>query len=337
MRLGQVAWALGVNEKTADNAIRTLRLSRPLNDETTCALGLALRAKHRHGIPLRRGFPLARRAMLRPNSREKDPLVRELQTYLDEVTARVRSAAQSYRPLPRGRRRKGQRGPVLPAALRRAPAIRRAVWWGLDLTQNQAALRQPARQRLQAASVGARDVHLLQGGTGSVSLATMWEALSDGGVRFVVIGGVAGSAHGSARITADLDLCYDTARDNTDRLVVLLNRWHVRLRVAREPGIELPLVIDARTFRDAPTLTLDTDHGPLDLLPDVAGVGDYEACVAASEVHQIGKVKLRVLSLDALIRAKRAAGRPRDLEHLIELEALRVLKPARSRGPRGAS
>ncbi len=85
-------------------------------------------------------------------------------------------------------------------------------------------------------------------------------------------------------------------------------------------------MIDARTLRDGATLTLTTDHGRLDLLPVVAGIGDYAACMGASEVNPVGPVGLRVLTLDALITAKRAAGRLRDLEHIIELEALRVLK-----------
>ena len=337
LRLGQVAWALGVNEKTADNAIRTLHLRRPLDRDMAVALGLALRAKHRLGVPLKRGFPLARRAIIGHGARENDPLVGALLTYLDEIAARVDSAAQSYRPLPRGRPRKGESRPGITAGRRRAPAIRRAVWWGLDLTLNTSALRQPVAGRLKAASEGARAVGLLQGSTQSVSLVAMWNAMARAGVRFVVIGGVAGTAHGSARITDDLDVCYDTARDNADRLVPLLNRLHARLRVPREPDVELPFVIDARTFRDAPALTLQTDHGKLDLLPDVAGVGDYAACVAASAVHQLGSVRLRVLSLDALIRAKRAAGRPRDREHLIELEALRALGSAQGRGPRRAT
>jgi hypothetical protein len=101
--------------------------------------------------------------------------------------------------------------------------------------------------------------------------------------------------------------------------------------------VELPLVIDARTFRDSPVLTLVTDHGRLDLLPEAAGVSDYAACLAVSEAYQMGEAELRVLSLDALVRAKRAAGRKPDLEHLIELEALRALRSAGSKGRRGAS
>jgi hypothetical protein len=338
LRLSQVAWVLGVNEKTADNAIRALGLPRPLDLDTACTLALAVRAKHRYGIPLKRGFPLARQAMIRPASRQNDPLIRDLRSYLRDVKARTRSPVMAaYLRDARGRPRKDRPRLGLPARLRRHVAIRRAIDWGLDLTLNDFELQQPVRQRLESLSENLRALHLLQGRRGVVSLQLMWETMSHAGVRFVVIGGIAGNAHGSARITKDLDVCYDTAPDNTDRLVTLLNQWHARLHLPKEPDVNLPFVIDARTFRDSPVLTLVTDHGRLDLLPEVAGVGDYAACLAASEVHQMGKIELRVLSLDALIRAKRAAGRKPDLEHLIELEALRALTAARPKGRPGAS
>jgi hypothetical protein len=41
-------------------------------------------------------------------------------------------------------------------------------------------------------------------------------------------------------------------------------------------------------------------------------------------------VSFRVLDLPSLIKAKRAAGRPRDFEHLPELEALLALSKRRS-------
>lgn len=326
MRLGQAASALGINEKTADNAIRTLGLARPLDEDTVRVLGLALRAKYRYGIPLKRAFPMVREAMIRPDLQKKDAMLRQVFAYLPDVERGIRAELAHYKPLPRGPGWRDPYHPEVPPSDRRHPAVRRAIQWGLDLSLNYSTLRQTVEQRLWSWSENLRGVDMLQGGPGNVSVTRMWEGLVRAGVGFVVIGGGASIVHGSARITNDLDICYDPAAENTDRLAALLKAWHARLYVAREPDARLPFVIDQRTFRDSPALSLTTDHGRIDLLPTVLGIGDYAACVAVSQVMPVGPVKLRVLTLDALIKSKRAAGRRLDLEHLIELEALRALK-----------
>lgn len=143
------------------------------------------------------------------------------------------------------------------------------------------------------------------------------------GVRFVVIGGVAANAHGSARFTFDLDICYDPASDNVRVLARLLASWHAYLRGV-EPG--LPFVMDERTFRVTPVMTLVTDLGDVDVMDSVAGIGDYTKVLSASEEMVIDGTVFRALSLAALVSAKRAAGRKKDREHVLELEALLALR-----------
>lgn len=148
-------------------------------------------------------------------------------------------------------------------------------------------------------------------------------ALVAAGVRFVVIGGVAATIQGSARLTNDIDICYDTSPDNVDRLVRLLTRWKAYLR-----GVErgLPFILDARAFRTTPIMTLTTTMGDIDVLDVVPGVGDYKAVVRQSEAVDIGDVEFRSLTLEALIASKKAVRRPKDVEQLIELEALLALR-----------
>lgn len=149
------------------------------------------------------------------------------------------------------------------------------------------------------------------------------KALVAANVRFVVIGGVAATIHGSARFTNDIDICYDGAPDNVERLAALLKRWKAYLRGV-EPG--LPFIMDAKAFSITPVMTLTTDRGAIDVLDRVPGVGDYAAVAKASEVVEIGGVEFRSLTLDALIASKRAVRRPKDMEQLIELEAIRALR-----------
>jgi predicted nucleotidyltransferase len=153
-------------------------------------------------------------------------------------------------------------------------------------------------------------------------------ALTARGIRFVVIGGIAATVHGSTRFTNEIDLCYDAAPDNVERLIELLVEWRAYLRGV-EPG--LPFILDARTFRTTPMMTLTTTMGAIDLLDVVPGVGDYAEAVAASETARVGATEFRTLTLEALIASKKAVRRKRDIEHLIELEALLALRKRDSR------
>jgi len=84
--------------------------------------------------------------------------------------------------------------------------------------------------------------------------------------------------------------------------------------------------MDERTLRGALVMTLATTEGDIDVMDRVAGVGDYDAVHKHSERISALGVSFRVLDLPSLIKAKRAAGRPRDFDHLRELEALLELR-----------
>jgi hypothetical protein len=79
-------------------------------------------------------------------------------------------------------------------------------------------------------------------------------------------------------------------------------------------------------FKDFKNLNLLTDWGVLDILGDVSGVGTYEQVAGLASPADLGGVVCRVLDLDALIAAKRAANRPKDRVAVIELEVIRERK-----------
>ena len=156
-----------------------------------------------------------------------------------------------------------------------------------------------------------------------MSFASMLGGLREHEIRFVVVGGLAATAHGSRRVTDDLDICYDTGKANVTRLAELLSLWKAYPR-----GIEtgLPFFMDERQFRTTPLMTLTTDEGFLHVLDVVKGVGGYAECRSRSTAVAAFGIRFRVLDLVALIDSKRAAGRPKDFDQLPELEALLALK-----------
>jgi hypothetical protein len=141
----------------------------------------------------------------------------------------------------------------------------------------------------------------------------------EGGVEFIVVGGAAATAHGSARLTKDLDISYRRTQENIHRLANCLAPHSPYLRGA-PPG--LPFRLDVPTIERGLNFTLITDLGALDLLGEITGGGKYEDLLPYCIELRLYGVPCRCLGLRRLIEVKRAAGRPRDLEAIAELEAL---------------
>ena len=149
--------------------------------------------------------------------------------------------------------------------------------------------------------------------------AKVLEVLKSGGVDFILIGGVAANLHGSARATFDVDVVYSRTRENIGRLVAALAPFNPYLRGA-PPG--LPFRFDETTVRNGLNFTLETTLGAVDLLGEVAGGGNYVQLLAHTvEVEAFG-LHCRCVTLEHLIQLKRAAGRPKDLEAIAEMQAL---------------
>jgi predicted nucleotidyltransferase len=145
-------------------------------------------------------------------------------------------------------------------------------------------------------------------------------ALNAAGVEYILVGGLAATVHGSARATYDVDVVYARSPANIDRLVRGLAPLQPYLRGA-PPG--LPFRFDAGTIQRGLNFTLVTKLGALDLLGEITGGGTYESLLPDTVAVSLFGQECRCLSLERLIQAKRAAGRPRDLEAIAELEALR--------------
>lgn len=143
--------------------------------------------------------------------------------------------------------------------------------------------------------------------------------LAEHQVRFIVIGGIAGMAHGAARATYDIAVVYARDPENIQRLVAALQPHQPYLRGA-PPG--LPFTWDERTIQGGLNFTLTTALGPIDLLGEVAGGGFYDELLPFSEELEVFGAKCRVVGLEKLIQLKRAAGRPKDFEAIAELQAL---------------
>ena len=156
--------------------------------------------------------------------------------------------------------------------------------------------------------------------------------LSDADIEFILIGGVAATVHGSVRLTRDVDVVYARNPANIQKLCDALRVVHPCLRGAPK---DLPFHLDPPTLAAGLNFTLTTDEGDLDLLGEMAGGGTYEQLLPHSVRVELFGRSCQCLSLDQLIAAKRAAGRPRDIDVIAELDVIRErLSNLRTREPR---
>ena len=145
------------------------------------------------------------------------------------------------------------------------------------------------------------------------------KTLKDGRVDFIVIGGVAGVAHGLARATFDVDVVYARNRANVQRLVQTLKVCEPYLRGA---PAGLPFRWDEQTVRLGLNFTLITSLGDLDLLGEITGAGTYEQLLPDTVELDVFGQRCRCITLERLIQVKRAAGRPKDFEMIAQMQAL---------------
>ena len=144
------------------------------------------------------------------------------------------------------------------------------------------------------------------------------------GVQFVIIGGLAAIYHGHARVTYDIDVCYSRTPRNIEALASALVLLNAKLRKkSDEPN--LPFKPDIATLKAGLNFTLTTKHGDLDIMGEVSGIGVYDDCLVGSATGRVAHIEVRILSLDHLISSKKAAGRPKDLDDLRALEAIRAI------------
>lgn len=133
--------------------------------------------------------------------------------------------------------------------------------------------------------------------------------LAEAGVDFVVIGGVAGGAHGSVYPTYDLDVAYARDEENLRRVVDALRAMGARLRGGPD---DIPFQLDVRTLSEGSNFTFRTSFGDLDILGYAPGAPAYEQLKRDAKAIDVHGRTIRIASLDHLIGMKEAAGRTKD-------------------------
>lgn len=129
--------------------------------------------------------------------------------------------------------------------------------------------------------------------------------LTEAKVEFVLVGGMAAIAHGSASVTQDVDVCIRFDEQTLSKVLTALRGTNPRERMsAARPALS-------------------------DLLGEVIAVGGLDALQRSAVTLGLGGFQCSVIGLRSLIDCKRALGRPKDLRVATELEAVLARVTAR--------
>ena len=150
-------------------------------------------------------------------------------------------------------------------------------------------------------------------------------ALSQHRVNFVLIGALAARLHGFPRLTADADITPAGDKPNVERLAAALSELGAKVYTESVPE-GLAFDCSPATLSRAAMWNLVTRAGRLDIAFEPAGVEGYDDLKKDAERFEAFGVRFFVASLDDIIRSKEAAGRPKDLDDVVLLRAMKRMK-----------
>lgn len=135
------------------------------------------------------------------------------------------------------------------------------------------------------------------------------ELLNSRGVDYVIVGAHSLALHGWPRYTGDLDILVRPTPENARLVIDTLNDFGFA-----ESGFK-----EADFFKPDQLIQLGRAPTRIDLLTSISGVSSDEA-FASKVSAELDGIPVSVLGKDALIRNKRAVGRPQDLVDIDTLE-----------------
>lgn len=152
------------------------------------------------------------------------------------------------------------------------------------------------------------------------SLLQILKRLNDCGVDYILVGGMAAVAHGSPMMTRDVDICAPLAELNLSKILNALRGIHPKFRMRPD---RMPLFEEPERLAGIKNLYLVTDLGQIDILGELPEICHYAELANCTVEMNLGGFTCRVLDLDTLIAAKKAAGRDKDIIGVRHLEAIK--------------
>ncbi len=135
------------------------------------------------------------------------------------------------------------------------------------------------------------------------------KALNQTQVKYILVGGYSVIIYGHSRTTGDMDLWLEQSTDNYENLTSAFDIFGMPIFDMTKERF-LSNTMDVFSFGRPPV--------SIDLMTQVKGLKFAEA-FANAQFFEIDDVKIRVLHLNDLRKAKKASNRPKDQDDLLNL------------------
>lgn len=147
----------------------------------------------------------------------------------------------------------------------------------------------------------------------SSDFSDLISALSDAEAKFLIVGAYAVMHYTEPRYTKDLDIWIEPTRANAGRVMTALRAFGAPVERISKKDLATPGII----------YQIGVEPVRVDLITSISGL-DFGPAYANAVDAKYGDMRIKVLSLDDIIKAKQAAGRPQDKLDLVGLEEARA-------------
>lgn len=150
------------------------------------------------------------------------------------------------------------------------------------------------------------------------------DALTQEGVDFLIIGGVAVGFHGYVRATKDVDIVPAPDLENLEKLAQVLGALDAQIEGTEDfQAEELPNPLDPKALALGGNWVLHTRLGRFDVMQWIGDDLLWEKLSPTAVEAEIAGLPVKVVSYDGLVTLKENAGRPEDLTDLQRLRQAR--------------
>ena len=140
------------------------------------------------------------------------------------------------------------------------------------------------------------------------------KALNDNDVKYIMVGGLAVVLHGYARVTGDMDIWVECTAENYKKLVSAFQQFHM-------PVFDMTLEKFLHV-KESDVFSFGRNPVGIDIMTTVKGLNFNEAYKLSSIFNDEG-LPIRLIHINQLIEAKKAAGRLKDLDDIQQLQKRR--------------